>query len=1189
MTSRRKVFSFLLPLFCFVALLPLTSAQTPQTNQYTLSAQGGAPFSIDDGLDVSINGTIVFSDGGVQSTTNHPPVSFMAKQGDTLMTVVNDTFGHCTGVSPLYLACGAGSTPVLADPGLVEFCGRPGGNQGVSHRNTFTIPAMNCGSVSIGAVEFTQAIQQYQALADLKSSLTANGEPPVPLIANKPGVMRVYFASVTDASDVTLTVSGTISESKTLSLQPACSPPDQRAHNNSCPSMDFYFTPPAGSWTVTLTLTDSKNNQLEQDTLTVNSRTTNAINLKGVEVCNTSGGKTCGSPSLLSLQTGSLNQLMPTASVTTQYTWNKLQDDVTKNYYDITGWDIRIAAMADALYTPADQSTDFASNQRTTYFAVYNPKFGVFNSGAPALVDYSGWAAGIPSHGAMGPDNAIYLGVDDTPGTVAHEVGHTLDLQHTNLQIPAGDATAQPGCFGLAKSPPTYWHYPTNQIQSTQNGLEYGFDVANQKIIIPASTYDLMSYCLPQWISPIQYKRMVTTLGGGAVSSPSVSQPVGVAQARLDLIPESVALPRLTPTVVPGPYWQIAGTITSTGVTFNPVFKDTIAGSPDPGTGTYSIALIGASGQTLYTRNFTPQTSEGDTSAGTTVDSLPYFSQWIPVTAGTTSFRVLDPNGITLATLPISGTAPTITLTSPVAGFVGTGTETLSWTISGTSAPTLTSRILFSRDNGATWIPLGDIPGTTDVEDFSQLPGTSTGLMRILVSDGVNTGSTTSAPFTVTKKKPSSIFITSPVSGFAQAAADPVYLSGFAFDADDGFLQGAALQWSSSVQGALGIGSPLSVTLKPGTHTITLTGTDSDGNAVTATTSVTIGGARPALTLTTAALTSTCTGATITAVPGIQGAPLATVQYSLNGGTAYTNVALGKLPYTFVVPGTGSVSLVARAYDVTNQSAASSTNLTLASACVTGIPSVSGGNSQNAPVGTAFATPLAVIVQDGSGNPVSGVTVTFTAPTTGASATLSAASAVTATNGIASVTATANSTTGAYIVTGSVIGFGTTVPFNLTNSDFTLAVDNAAITVNHGSSTNATFTLSSVSGFAAPVTFTCGTLPTGVTCAFNPATVTPTGATVTSVLTISASNAAKVTARNLTLGGGGVVFAVCLLGSGLRRRRKILTLLVLLASVALVVNATGCGANFNPFSATVNVTATSGSLTHTQTLTVNVK
>ena len=93
-----------------------------------------------------------------------------------------------------------------------------------------------------------------------------------------------------------------------------------------------------------------------------------------------------------------------------------------------------------------------------------------------------------------------------------------------------------------------------------------------------------------------------------------------------------------------------------------------------------------------------------------------------------------------------------------------------------------------------------------------------------------------------------------------------------------------------------------------------------------------------------------------------------------------------------------------------------------------------GGTPQSAVIGTAFASPLQVTVNDLGGNPVAGVTVNFAVPGSGASATLSAASAVTNGSGVASVTATANATAGSYNVTASVVGVLTPATFSLTNT-----------------------------------------------------------------------------------------------------------------------------------------------------------
>ena len=69
---------------------------------------------------------------------------------------------------------------------------------------------------------------------------------------------------------------------------------------------------------------------------------------------------------------------------------------------------------------------------------------------------------------------------------------------------------------------------------------------------------------------------------------------------------------------------------------------------------------------------------------------------------------------------------------------------------------------------------------------------------------------------------------------------------------------------------------------------------------------------------------------------------------------------------------------------------------------------------------------------DKYGNPVPGISVTFAAPTSGASAALSNSMVTTGANGQASVTATANATLGSYTVTASATGVSS-ASFSLSN------------------------------------------------------------------------------------------------------------------------------------------------------------
>jgi hypothetical protein len=136
----------------------------------------------------------------------------------------------------------------------------------------------------------------------------------------------------------------------------------------------------------------------------------------------------------------------------------------------------------------------------------------------------------------------------------------------------------------------------------------------------------------------------------------------------------------------------------------------------------------------------------------------------------------------------------------------------------------------------------------------------------------------------------------------------------------------------------------------------------------------------------------------------------------------------------------------------------------------------SSGTPQSVAIGQAFTNPLVVQVQDAYGNPVGGITVTFTAPTSGPSATLSTSSCatvLTATpSGSCHVTATANGTASATVYNVTASGMGLTIgTFALTNLKVSpgLTVTFTPTTTVYGQpvSVTATLTPSTVAGTTA--------------------------------------------------------------------------------------------------------------------------
>ena len=167
---------------------------------------------------------------------------------------------------------------------------------------------------------------------------------------------------------------------------------------------------------------------------------------------------------------------------------------------------------------------------------------------------------------------------------------------------------------------------------------------------------------------------------------------------------------------------------------------------------------------------------------------------------------------------------------------------------------------------------------------------------------------------------------------------------------------------------------------------------------------------------------------------------------------------------------------------------------------------------------------------------------------------------------------------------------------------FALSVEPNSLTLNSAQQGNVTVIVTPQSGFNSAVSFACSGLPTGASCAFSPATLTPTGVAVGTTLTVTAqtlSGALRMGTQPI-LPRMTLAVALCILGWKKRRGLRI-TLIVIAAFVGLGLmpacgggggsgegNGGGSGGT-TPVTSTVTVTATSGPLQQNTTvlLTVN--
>jgi hypothetical protein len=461
---------------------------------------------------------------------------------------------------------------------------------------------------------------------------------------------------------------------------------------------------------------------------------------------------------------------------------------------------------------------------------------------------YGGGHADMPIYPHAGGLGVVGIGSDspgtstDNPGSGAeifgHELVHDYNVYHTNTADSCGSND------GNSNFP-----YSSSSIQ------EVGFNPITGKIYDPATTHDLMSYCpsggsKQGWISPFTWKTMYNRLvPSSAVANLSKgAAPVGVyalsGSAESLVINATVFNPAVHPDQSSklGELYRVNGGL-SYGV------------AP----GDYAIELRDQNGGVLSSQSFVVDfTSEYTATAHSEGpqgpnDPPPFPSDptgqidvsfIIPWVDGTRSVALVH-QGQVIDQRTVSSNAPQVTITAPTQAVVwpAGSTQALTWTGSDADGDPLSYSVMYSNDQGASWVLLAsDMLTTTYNVDVDSMAGGADVSFRVVATDGINTGfDETDAAITIPNHPPM-VTILNPQSGKAFAPGMLVVLQGTATDLEDGALPDSVLEWSSDIQGSLGIGPSVALNvLKPGHHVITLSAVDSYGIKSSTSVSVFIG------------------------------------------------------------------------------------------------------------------------------------------------------------------------------------------------------------------------------------------------------------------------------------------------------------------------------------------------------------
>lgn len=374
-----------------------------------------------------------------------------------------------------------------------------------------------------------------------------------------------------------------------------------------------------------------------------------------------------------------------------------------------------------------------------------------------------------------------------------HELNHNLD---TNLQGSWGRHTA--GCTAGGLNP--QWPYPDLTIQQPALVTE---DVIGRNGVslspsrrVEADTPDYMSYCRKsyrssasdreaypyQWVSPYRWRRQLEEVF--ADDTPPLAAGRSLTSASFSA---AASMPAIEDVLyVSGAIRQSDG-----GGFLQPVLMQPGMVRDNQQPGDYAIRLADCSDNTLYSMAFSASFTDVEGQART---SSP-FAMVLP-NPGNLCAVQLQRGDALLAERRLSPNSPMVTVTSPNGGEYWDGTHTLRWEASDIDGDSLTASILYSPDEGRTWLPVaGGITASEYSIDSAGLPGSEQALFRLLVSDGLNTAQDDSDSIFQVAAKPPVVRIISPALTSGTVAGDSITLRGSAHDAAGRALSGNGFVW----------------------------------------------------------------------------------------------------------------------------------------------------------------------------------------------------------------------------------------------------------------------------------------------------------------------------------------------------------------------------------------------------------
>ena len=453
-------------------------------------------------------------------------------------------------------------------------------------------------------------------------------------------------------------------------------------------------------------------------------------------------------------------------------------------------WEYRPADVPSKLWTSSLSST--GSSLLNSLFQDYqtlNPKPDYVYGWVPGSLPYNGQAQGIPGTTGMGNTQSIRH-----QRTFAHELGHLFGLFHISNTIGTVGVDVEHH-LAITESLPVLKEPGKNDIMvpgllTTQAWVYQN----NYSFFLNSAVFQ----CVKAQVGPSPVERLVVT---------------GLFDHGRDAVELEAVV----------------------------AFRDT---TPTPLVGEADLVLVAYAGDRVVGQLEVAAPAPQDCSGHGALEPVAPFgavlSTVVPA-AEITRLEVLDARTGALRTaMDASAAAPTVTATAKVEA----GRLVASWAGADADGDALTYYVRYSHD-GQRVVPV--LTGTTATDlslDLTGIAAPEAGAwVEVLATDGLDTTRARvalAAPKFLTGNAPTS-HILSPDSGKSFQRGATVILHASGWDLEDRALSGASIQWTSDLDGAIATGRLTSVAdLSLGTHTLTVTATDSRGLTATDTAVVTI-------------------------------------------------------------------------------------------------------------------------------------------------------------------------------------------------------------------------------------------------------------------------------------------------------------------------------------------------------------